>query len=317
MDQTQIKNHILLNLYNAFFLSDENFNLKTMAEREGLEKPGFWNLVDRMKSEALIRGRALGGFYEITSRGVIYAEEAGLVDEEIAGRNQTARTLILNALMKVYEDKGNLYSAGMTDLYEATGLEETVLKTNRQVLLGLDYIEATGNARFKITNIGVDAFTEYRRTVGLVDEFEDISAMAPRPRGRALQKFLAKVIGQHGWEQDEGVRTSNEEMDVIVFRDREYYLFECKWEKERVEASVIRELFGKLSNRVDVRGVVVSMSGFTEGAVKQVEDYIGQRVILLFGGDDVRQMVYGRVTFDELLNEKYKELVTRRKVSFG
>jgi hypothetical protein len=316
MDQTQIKNHILLSLYNAFFLSDENFNLKSLAEREGWQKTGFWNLVDRMKNEALIRGTAVGGFYEITSRGVIYAEDAGLVNEALVLTNQKARTLILKALMKVYEEKGNLYSASMTDLYEQTGLDESVLKSNRQVLLGLDYIEATGNARFKITEIGIDAVIEYRQLVGLVDEFKDISEMSPRPRGRALQKFLAKIIGQHGWGQDEGVRTSNEEMDVIVFRDREYYLFECKWEKERVEAAVVRELFGKLSNRVDVRGIVVSMSGFTEGAVKQVEDYIGQRVILLFGSDDVQQMADGRATFDELLNAKYKELVTRRKVSF-
>ncbi len=141
--------------------------------------------------------------------------------------------------------------------------------------------------------------------------------MSPQPRGRALQKLVAKVIEQHGWGQDESVRTSNEEMDVIVFREREYYLLECKWEKDRIEAAVIRELFGKLNNRIDVRGIVVSMSGFTEGAVKQVEDYISHRIILLFGGEDIRTLFYGQATFDDLLNAKYKELVTKRKVEFS
>jgi hypothetical protein len=38
-------------------------------------------------------------------------------------------------------------------------------------------------------------------------------------------------------------------------------------------ARIIREIHGKLINRAEVRGLVVSMSGFTKGAIKQVEDY--------------------------------------------
>jgi hypothetical protein len=184
------------------------------------------------------------------------------------------------------------------------------------VLLDLGYAESSGNAGSKLTYQGLSAVEDYRKNKGIADEFEVISEMSPQPRGRALQKLIAKVIEQHGWGQEESVRTSNEEMDVILFRDREYYLLECKWEKDRVEASVIRELFGKLTNRIDVRGIVVSMSGFTEGAVKQVEDYIGHRIILLFGGEDVRALCYGQARFEDLLNAKYKQLVTKRKVEF-
>jgi hypothetical protein len=106
-------------------------------------------------------------------------------------------------------------------------------------------------------------------------------------------------------------------MDVIVYREREYYLVECKWEKVPVEAGVIREFYGKLGNRVDVRGIAVSMSGFAGGAVKQVRDYRNDRIILLFGPDDVRSMVYERVAFDELLNQKYRAFVTRGRVVFS
>ncbi len=58
------------------------------------------------------------------------------------------------------------------------------------------------------------------------------------------------------------------------------------------------------------------MSGFTEGSIKQVEDYTGQHIILLFGAGNIKAMVYGQSTFDELLNEKYRELITKRKVVF-
>ena len=168
----------------------------------------------------------------------------------------------------------------------------------------------------EITNSGLTSVERSRVWAGISEEFERISNMLPQPRGRALQKLLARIIGHHGWGQDEGVRTSNEEMDVIVFREREYYLLESKWEKDPIEADVIRELFGKLGNRIDVRGIVVSMSGFTGGAVKQVEDYTGQRIILLFGASGTKAMIYGQATFNELLNEKYKELITKRKVAF-
>jgi hypothetical protein len=78
------------------------------------------------------------------------------------------------------------------------------------------------------------------------------------------------------------VRTSNEEIDIIISKEREYYLLECKWENKRIGARVIREVFGKLGNRADVRGIVISMSGFTKGAVEQVEKYANRKLTLIW-----------------------------------
>ncbi len=314
--QLDIKNRILRDLYEAFFQSHDGCNLKNLAEQEGWDTTPFWNLIDRMTQEGLIKFRSMGGWYEIDSAGIVHVEESGIAPEEVVNSNQKARTQILLSLAKVYEEKGNLHTARNSELIEQTGFAQNIVRGNLLVLLDLGYAESSGNAGSKLTYLGLSAVEEYRTKKGIADEFEVISEMSPQPRGRALQKLTAKAIEQHGWGQEESVRTSNEEMDVIVFREREYYLLECKWEKDRNAASVIRELFGKLNNRIDVRGIVVSMSGFTEGAVKQVEDYTGQRIILLFGGEDVRAICYGKATFEDLLNAKYKELVTKRKVEF-
>ena len=59
------------------------------------------------------------------------------------------------------------------------------------------------------------------------------------------------------------------------------------------------------------------MSGFTKGAIEQAEEYINTRIILLFGSEDVRSLVYERAKFDDLLNEKYHDLVTKKKASFS
>lgn len=316
MDQMKVKNRVLAALYDDFFTTGEYRNLNRLLDQEGWDRTPFWNLIDRMVKEGLILGRP-GGSYRLDAPGVIHVEEAGIAPEELLKTNQQARTQILLALAKVYDEQGSLYSAANSDLMEQTGFDKNILLGNLLVLLRLDYAESSGNAGSRITIRGLEAVDRYRRQKELADEFETVSKMSPQPRGRALQKLLAKVCEQNGWGQEESVRTSNEEMDVIVFRDREYYLFECKWEKDRIEAAVVRELFGKLGNRIDVRGIIVSMSGFTEGAVKQVEDYIGQRIILLFGEADVKALLYGRASFNDLLNAKYKELVTKRKVVFS
>ena len=81
-----------------------------MAERRGLERTPFWNLVERMCKEGLIQNAAAGGFYRIAALGVIHAEETGIAPKELAETNQKARTQILLALAKVYDEQGSLYS---------------------------------------------------------------------------------------------------------------------------------------------------------------------------------------------------------------
>lgn len=63
-----------------------------------------------------------------------------------------------------------------------------------------------------------------------------------------------------------------------------------------------------------VRGIVASMSGLTTGAVEHAADHAGQRVILLFSPGDVRALTHQESSFEELLNEKSKALVTRRQI---
>jgi hypothetical protein len=311
-EQADLEGRILQQLYEPFFISFDGANLRDWPEEQDFDKVTFNNLLDRMSNAGFITG-GFGGNYRITGRGAVRAEEPGVTPDEFTRTNQKARTDILLALAKVYEEKGRLYSAYKWDLEKELGVAGNILTGNLRVLDELGYAEPTQNTGHRITDYGLDAIAEYKKTRGIADEFERISELAPRPRGRALQKLIARMIGQQGWETDEGVRTSHEEMDVVVWREREYYLLECKWEKEPVEASVIRELFGKLGNRVGVNGIVMSMSGFTKGAAEQAEGYASQRVILLFGEEGIRKMVYGREKFTDLLNIKYRQLAMKRK----
>jgi DNA-binding MarR family transcriptional regulator len=311
-DLLRMEGEILQRLYEPFFLSFDGANLRDLPEKEGVDKVTYNNLLDRMSNAGFITG-GFGGNYRITGRGTLRAEELGVTPDELTRTNQKARTDILLALAKVYEGQGRLYSAFKWDLEKELGIEGNILTGNLRVLVEAGYAEHTQNTGRRITDLGLVAVAEHRKTKGIADEFERISELAPQPRGRALQKLVARMIAQQGWETDEGVRTSHEEMDVIVWREREYYLLECKWEKDPIEAGVVRELLGKLSNRVGVNGITMSMSGFSKGAVEQTEAYASQRVILLFGEEGIKKLVYGRVKFTELLNIKYRQLAMKTK----
>ena len=316
MKHTEIEKTILSNLYEAYFLGQSGSNLNQIRENGGWDDNLFWKVAERMTHDSLIKASAMGGSYKITSDGILSAERQGLAPQELKTQNDRVRKLIMDVFVKTYEDDGIWAEEYIDSLVRKTGQDEYSIAQNIRILEDYSHIESTGGG-YKITHHGLDKMEELRKKNLVSAEYKQIREMNPQARGRALQKLFAKIVEQYGWLQEEGVRTSHEEMDVIIYCEREYYLVECKWEKDSIEADVIRELYGKLGNRIAVHGIVVSMSGFTTGAVKQAEDYAGQKVILLFGLGDIDNMITGQANFGELLNTKYKELITHKKVVFA
>jgi hypothetical protein len=312
--QREIEDAILRALY-AGWAERGDVSLNTILEEGKWDESLFWTVVERMENhERVISAEGGWSRCELTPRGVLRAEERGAPPAEEVERHQMARTEILAQLADLYDREGVSAEFHHSEICDATGLGLEIVLLNLSFLTDVGYVVDTSSCSYRITHQGLEAVRKWRQRKALSEELERVETLAPQPRGHALQKLLAKAVEQFGWLQEESVRTSHEEMDVIIYHDREYYLVECKWVAEPVEAAVVRELKGKLDNRVDVRGIVVSMSGFSAGAVEQAADYAGQRVILLFGPEDVRALVSQESTFEELLNEKYRELVTRRQV---
>lgn len=312
--QREIEDAILRALY-AGWAARQDVSLNAILEEGKWNESLFWTVIERMENhERVISAEGGWSMCELTPRGVLLAEERGAPPAEEVERHQMARTEILAHLADLYDREGVSAEFHHSEICDASGLGMEIVLLNLSFLTDVGYVVDTSSCSYRITHPGLEAVRKWRQRKALGEELERIEALAPQPRGRALQKLLAKAIEQFGWLQEEGVRTSHEEMDVIIYRDREYYLVECKWVADPVEAAVVRELKGKLDNRVDVRGIVLSMSGFSAGAVEQVAEYAGQRVILLFGPEDVRALCSQESSFDELLNEKYKALVTRKQV---
>lgn len=135
---------------------------------------------------------------------------------------------ILDKLATVYDEGGVDADAHIESMAEELGIDIYLLVNNLQVLEDSGCVESVTIGFFKITFSGLDVVTEWKEKVGFVEEYKKISNLEPQPRGRGLQKLLAKVIEKDGWAQEEGARTSHEEMDVVIHKAREYFLVECK-----------------------------------------------------------------------------------------
>jgi hypothetical protein len=314
MDIEQIKETILTNLYLAFFNLGGESNLPTLSEKFELNGVHLDHLLEQMVDDDLIKPWTAGGNYRITPQGVIMSEAQGFLPKNEVAENNRIRTTVLISLAELYESQGRHQSIYIEQFKNDIQCDSECLAWNLYVLEEFGYIESPYNGSFRISNSGVALVDKYRKGIAIEEEFKPIAALEPHKRGRAFQSYVAKLLLRDGWEVEESVRTISEEMDIMIHKGREYYLIECKWEKDPIQAPVIRELFGKIENRIGVEGLIVSMSGFTEGAVDQVKSYANKRIILLFGPKDVEDLSSKTGIFDNLLGEKFRDLVSRQIV---
>ena len=312
----EIKEIVLQNLYRAWFYKDQYLRLNKVPEGKEWDPQVFENTVDRLQNDGFIKVIAMGGVYQITAVGILEAEEKGIVPEEITSIQKHLRTLILSHLAEDHEKSGPVSMVSIQTLAAEISDDPYLVNQNLQFLADADYVKFPTFGTCATTYKGLDAVEEWRSRQSVADEFDNLSRLPPHPRGQAFQRIISKKLAQLDWKTEEAARTTNEEMDVIVHKNREYYLVECKWLQDPVEAAVIRELYGKLENRPGVRGMVFSMSGFTKGAVTQAEDYINKREIMLFGEKDINSLFASESTFDKILNQKYHALVVKREIQW-
>ena len=313
MEKIEIENAILKYFYNCWELGSHCTIHSIFKKLNQVNEKVIERIGDELENLGLIEGLKRTPFGKLTAKGIIETENRGIIPIEKVKRNGDIRYSILEFAFNVYET--NNYDELVTDHDVISNYEIS----SSEFYCNLDFLEELGMIYsdsinlFHINIIGIEQFKEWQKQKSFVDTFDKISQVSPQQRGREFQKLLSYILEYNGWQQEESVKTSYEEIDVIVHKNREFHLIECKWEKVPIEAKEINNLFGKLSKRANTNGIIVSMSGFTSGAVQAVQDSANQKLIILFGQEDFKEILYNRKSFEELLDKKYKELVMRRK----
>lgn len=313
MQKVELENLILKELYGWWERSVGGSVYGILRKSDDIDEDFFARTVEELEDKNLIRGTGYSEPCDITCFGIQEVENRNLVDSDKVKKYQDFRYQILEALSEVYKRDGKYGEVCIDDLVSPEIADRIEYHLNIDFLKGFGLLNDVTIGCYQSTPEGRKQFEIWHKGKSISEDFDRVSHLAPQQRGRDFQKLIAKAIEFAGWQQSESVKTSYEEIDVIIYQNREFYLIECKWENEKSAPSDINHLFGKLNQRADTNGIFMSMSGFTSGAVENVENLTNQKLILLFGKEDIEKVLLDPDSFDDLLNEKYNELVMKRK----
>ena len=149
---------ILITLYEGG-MNHTNMSLAPIREASGYEKGVFHAIVEELeKSRGLIQEYGSFYSYEITPAGVLYVEDNGLIDIEVAEKHRHIRNIILRLLADLYENKGSLADLSVDQLADAAGLDPLDIYLDLSLLKNIGYIRDTSSNTYQITQQGRSCF---------------------------------------------------------------------------------------------------------------------------------------------------------------
>ncbi|MBT2390741.1 restriction endonuclease [Streptomyces sp. ISL-1] len=127
-----------------------------------------------------------------------------------------------------------------------------------------------------------------RRYQTLQGELSALFQMSnPQQRGIALEALLNKIFAVDGLSIREAfvLRREDgqaaEQIDGAVELDGSQYAVEVKWWSEPLGRPVVSEHLVRIFNRAEVRGLMISASGFTQPAIDECRTSLTHRVMVL------------------------------------
>jgi Restriction endonuclease len=136
-------------------------------------------------------------------------------------------------------------------------------------------------------------------------------------RGPAFEKLLGARLIADGFDVHINPKTARpRQTDLVAIRASQHFLIEAKWRKRSVDVGEVDSLRARL-NRIpsDFVGCIFNMSGYTSGAIEQVESDRA-REILLFNAAEINAMFAERLEVNELIRRKRETLRLDGRVWF-
>lgn len=145
----------------------------------------------------------------------------------------------------------------------------------------------------------------------LIREFRALRGSAnTRRRGPALEQLVRRLFQQaHFNVAFDPAAAAPRQTDLVATYGNASYLIETKWRQKRAGVAEVDEVRTRLrETHASMIGVLISVSGFGDGAIKRVEDR-RERPVLLIDGDDLETMLRSPEELPELLRGKRQELM--------
>ena len=321
MDIEEAKNLILRRLYEIAmkdYSKHETTDLRELAGREGIDAGTLDRVYDDLER---------GGFFGVVCAGMAvepsldaftYCEENGLVDSAFLDRQHEVRIGILDACFDLEEVKRRDVGSWGHEIRTKANISELEFNNNIHRLAHWGMLEQYGPFdEWKLLPAGKEQVRDYRRKKDRKRRFDDLKelkGMTRQERGHMLEDLLTEVIKDEGCEAEVRVHATGVEFDILFRRSDHDYMVSCKWEKERNDADPLDNLAMRALEMKCEAGILVSLSGFTDGCLERAIAKRPLQQIVLFGSDDVESIFRNERRFLDLMDEKTKELRYRSKL---
>ncbi len=138
----------------------------------------------------------------------------------------------------------------------------------------------------------------------------------PQARGYDLESLLKELFALHEIRYRKSYRIEGEQIDGFFNFGGFDYLVESRWRRERPTLSDLLAFKGKVDRKIEsTRGMVVSMSGFDDDAVKRLRE-AGPANLILVDGYDLNLILEGRVSLTDALQRKIDKAAQEGVVYF-
>ena len=138
----------------------------------------------------------------------------------------------------------------------------------------------------------------------LQQQFLDLhQASNPQQRGRDFESLIVQLLEIEGLCPRHGIDRVGEQIDISFAFGPHTYLVEARWKQNPSEPKELRDFHGKCQGvHVDVRGVFISVQGYTGGCAEALAKLAELRVVMLDGAH-LMSVLSGAITFHDLLNK--------------
>jgi len=129
-------------------------------------------------------------------------------------------------------------------------------------------------------------------------------------RGKALEPVLNGLFRAYGVlvREDFTLRDAQgkaiEQIDGIVNLDADLYLVELKWHEDPLGPNKVAQHLVRVFNRGEVRGVLISASGFTDAALQSIKDALTKLVFVCVDLQEIVDALEKDVSLCDLLRKK-------------
>ncbi len=129
----------------------------------------------------------------------------------------------------------------------------------------------------------------------------------PQVRGIEFEKLWRDVLDFYGWKSKK-IKLGGEEDDFTAIYLTSHILGEVRWYKEPMTGDKVRSFSAKLDPRPQTTGLMISMSGFDEGANAVARRVVHSKTIVFFSKNHIEEVIVNLVNPGEVFEEELRKV---------